>query len=77
MRFTTAVGVASHVETGRIHALAVTTSKRFILWPNVPTIAETVSPDYDVLAWYAVAAPKGIPAPLVTLRPRPFTRRGS
>ncbi|MBI4193443.1 MAG: tripartite tricarboxylate transporter substrate binding protein [Betaproteobacteria bacterium] len=63
--FTTAAGVANHVETGRIRALAVTTSKRFVLWPNVPTIAETVLPNFDVLAWYAVAAPKNMPAPLV------------
>ena len=63
--FTTAAGVTQHVEAGRIRALAVTTKKRFVLWPNVPTIAETVVPDYDVLAWYGVAAPKGLPPALV------------
>lgn len=63
--FTTAAGVTSHVEAGRIRALAVTTKKRFVLWPNVPTIAETVAPDFDVLAWYAVAGPKSLPAALV------------
>jgi tripartite-type tricarboxylate transporter receptor subunit TctC len=62
--FTTAAGVTNHVEAGRIRALAVTTKKRFVLWPNVPTIAETVVPDFDVLAWYAVAAPANLPAPL-------------
>jgi tripartite-type tricarboxylate transporter receptor subunit TctC len=64
--FTTAAGVTNHVEAGRIRALAVTTKKRFVLWPNVPTIAETVVPDFDVLAWYAVAAPANLPAPLTT-----------
>jgi tripartite-type tricarboxylate transporter receptor subunit TctC len=59
--FTTAAGVIHHVAEGRIRALAVTTKKRFVLWPNVPTIAETVLPEFDVLAWYAVAAPKGLP----------------
>jgi tripartite-type tricarboxylate transporter receptor subunit TctC len=63
--FTTAAGVINHVEAGRIRPLAVTTKKRFALWPNVPTIAETVSPDFDVLAWYAVAAPKNVPSALV------------
>ena len=63
--FTTAAGVINHVEAGRIRALAVTTKKRFVVWPNVPTIAETVVPDFDVLAWYAVAGPKNLPAPLV------------
>ncbi len=58
--FTTAAGVTQHVESGRLRALAVTTKKRFILWPNVPTIAETVVPEFDVLGWYAVAAPKNL-----------------
>jgi tripartite-type tricarboxylate transporter receptor subunit TctC len=62
--FTTAAGVTNHVEAGRIRALGVTTKKRFVLWPNVPTIAETVVPDFDVLAWYAVAGPANLPAPL-------------
>jgi tripartite-type tricarboxylate transporter receptor subunit TctC len=63
--FTTAAGVTAHVESGKIRPLAVTTKKRFVLWPNVPTIAETVVPNFDVLAWYAVAGPKNMPAPLV------------
>jgi tripartite-type tricarboxylate transporter receptor subunit TctC len=62
--FTTAAGVTTHVEAGRIRALAVTTKKRFALWPNVPTIAETVVPDFDVLAWYALAAPANLPPAL-------------
>ena len=64
--FTTAAGVINHVEAGRIRALAVTTKKRFVLWPTVPTIAETVVPEFDVLAWYAVAAPANLPAPLTS-----------
>ena len=63
--FTTAAGVTNHVEAGRIRALAVTTRKRFVLWPNVPTIAETVVPDFDVLAWYAVAGPRNLPPAIV------------
>ncbi len=64
--FTTAGGSTSYVDTGRLRALAVTTKKRFVLWPDVPTIAETVAPGFDVLAWYAVAAPKNMQAALVT-----------
>ena len=63
--FTTAAGVAQHVESGRLLALAVTTRSRFVLWPKVPTIAETVVPDFDVLGWYAVAAPAKLPAGLL------------
>jgi tripartite-type tricarboxylate transporter receptor subunit TctC len=63
--FTTAAGVTQHVESGRLRALAVTTRQRFALWPQVPTIAETVVPDFDVLGWYAVAAPPKLPRALV------------
>jgi tripartite-type tricarboxylate transporter receptor subunit TctC len=63
--FTTAAGVTQHVESGRLRALAVTTRSRFVLWPQVPTIAETVVPDFDVLGWYAVAGPAKLPAGLV------------
>ena len=62
--FTTAAGVTQHIESGRLRALAVTTKKRFVLWPQVPTIAETVLPEFDVLAWYAVAAPRNLPSGL-------------
>lgn len=62
--FTTPGGASNFVDSGRIRAIAVTTKKRFSLWPNVPTLAETVLPDFDVLAWYAVAAPKTLPAPI-------------
>jgi len=62
--FTTAAGVTQHVDSGRLRALAVTTRKRFVLWPSVPTIAETVLPEFDVLGWYAVAAPRNLPAAL-------------
>lgn len=63
--FSTAAGVTNYVEAGKIRALAVTTKQRFALWPDVPTIAETALPGFDVLAWYAVAAPKNMQAPLV------------
>lgn len=63
--FTTAGGAANFVNSGRLRALAVTTKKRFALWPDVPTIDETVLPGFDVTAWYAVAAPKNLSAPLV------------
>lgn len=63
--FTTAGGAANFVSNGRLRALAVTTKKRFALWPDVPTIDETVLPGFDVTAWYAVAAPKNLPAALL------------
>lgn len=62
--FNTPAGVDVHVASGKMRVLAITTNKRFAMWPNVPAIAETI-PDFDVRGWYALAAPKGLPLHLV------------
>jgi tripartite-type tricarboxylate transporter receptor subunit TctC len=59
--FTSLAGMAGHIESGKVKPLAVTSKNRFAAFPNVPTIAETVVPDFDVSAWYALAAPKNLP----------------
>jgi tripartite-type tricarboxylate transporter receptor subunit TctC len=63
--FSSVAGMAPQVESGKVRMLAVTTKRRYAPLPNVPTVAETVLPDFDALAWYALAAPKNLPAPLV------------
>ena len=63
--FTSMAGMSQHLQSGKLRALAVTSKQRFALAPNVPTVAETVLPDFDVSAWYALAGPKGLPAPVV------------
>jgi tripartite-type tricarboxylate transporter receptor subunit TctC len=49
-------------KAGRIRALAVTGLKRSPLLPNVPTLAESGLKDFNVVAWQAITAPKGLPA---------------
>lgn len=63
--FSSVAGVTPHVESGKMRILAVSTRKRYGALPNVPTIAETVLPGFDALAWYALAGPKNLPAPVV------------
>lgn len=63
--FNTPQGVETHVASGRMRVLAITTRDRFSLWPQVPTLAETVLPGFDVRGWYALAAPRGLPPPLL------------
>ena len=63
--FSSVAGITPQVESGKMRILAVTTKKRFVGFPNVPTVAETVLPDFDALAWYALAAPKQLPAPVL------------
>ncbi|HUF80098.1 MAG TPA: tripartite tricarboxylate transporter substrate binding protein [Burkholderiales bacterium] len=60
--FNTPSGVEAHVRAKRMRVLAITTRSRFALWPDAPTIAETAVPGFDVRGWYAVAAPKNVPA---------------
>ena len=64
MRFSSIPPVLQHVRAGRLRALAVTSTKRFALVPEVPTVAETV-PGFEVLSWYGVFAPAGTPAAIV------------
>ncbi len=56
--------VAPILQQKDVKALAVTSAKRAATLPNVPSIAETV-PGYELLTWFAVAAPAGTPRPIV------------
>jgi tripartite-type tricarboxylate transporter receptor subunit TctC len=48
-----------HIKTGRLKALAVTSGRRSPAVPEVPTIAESGLPGYEVINWYGVLAPAG------------------
>jgi tripartite-type tricarboxylate transporter receptor subunit TctC len=61
--FSSVAGITPQVEAGKMKVLAVTTKKRYAPLAGVPTIAETVVPEFDAIAWYALAAPKRLPAP--------------
>jgi tripartite-type tricarboxylate transporter receptor subunit TctC len=50
-----------HVRSGKLHALAVTTAQRLPAYPEIPSVAESGLPDYDVVAWHGLLAPKGLP----------------
>src|SRR5215813_2069505 len=54
-----------HIRTGKLRAIAVTTLKRSVFLPNVPTINEFL-PEFDVTAWNGIAAPKGTPAAIIS-----------
>ena len=54
-----------HVKSGKLRALAVTGSKRSASAPEVPTIAESGVPGYEVYEWNAVFAPAGTPPDII------------
>jgi tripartite-type tricarboxylate transporter receptor subunit TctC len=57
--------VLGQIRGGSVRALAVTTRTRSKALPEVPTLAESGMPDFDVSAWYGLAAPAGVPADLM------------
>jgi tripartite-type tricarboxylate transporter receptor subunit TctC len=54
-----------HIRTGRIRALGVTSAQRSPSLPELPTIAESGLPGYDVVSWFGVLAPAAVPRPLI------------
>lgn len=54
-----------HVKAGKLRAVAVTSAQRMPLLPDVPTVAESGYPGFDVQSWFAIAAPAGTPRPVV------------
>ena len=55
-----------YVRAGRLRALGISTAQRSPALPDIPTIAESGLPGFDVSAWYGVLAPAGLPRPLLT-----------
>lgn len=53
------------IRSGRMTALAVTSAKRAAMAPDVPTLAESGVPGFDINGWYAILAPAGTPAAIV------------
>lgn len=56
-----------HIRSGKLRAIAVTTTKRWPGAPEIPTMAESGLPGYEVSAWFGLLAPAGTPAPVVDL----------
>jgi tripartite-type tricarboxylate transporter receptor subunit TctC len=54
-----------HVRAGRLRALAVTTARRVAAAPELPTVAESGYPGYEVTNWHGLVGPKGLPREVV------------
>jgi tripartite-type tricarboxylate transporter receptor subunit TctC len=49
------------INSGRVRALAVTSAKRSPLLPDVPTLAESALPGFELTEWYGIVAPARTP----------------
>ena len=63
--FENLISVGAHVKSGKMRALAVGGSKRSNALPDLPTVAESGVPGYDMVLWFGVLAPGGTPRPVV------------
>jgi len=57
--------LVGYIQSRRVRAIAVTTPKRALSFPDLPTIAESGVPGYEVTSWNGMLAPAGTPADIV------------
>ncbi|HEX3171286.1 MAG TPA: tripartite tricarboxylate transporter substrate-binding protein, partial [Burkholderiales bacterium] len=65
MYFGTTPSTLPFVQNGKLRALGVTTAKRSVAAPELPTIAEAGLPGYEQSAWHGLLAPTGTPEPVI------------
>ena len=64
----------AQVRAGKIKAIAVTTAQRSVLAPELPTIAESGLPGFDISTWFGIFVPAGTPRDVVDRLHAEFTR---
>jgi len=65
LTFTSIPTVLSFIKSGRLKGLAVSTTKRSSILPDIPTLHESGVSGYEATLWYGIIAPAGIPDPIV------------
>ena len=63
--FDNLASATAQIKAGKLRALAVTTAQRASALPEVPTMAQSGLPGFDVSTWFGVFGPAGIPAPII------------
>jgi tripartite-type tricarboxylate transporter receptor subunit TctC len=63
--FATMPAAMPHVKSGKVRPVAVTTAKRSLVMPDLPTIAEAGIKGYEAATWYGLLAPARTPKPIV------------
>jgi tripartite-type tricarboxylate transporter receptor subunit TctC len=57
--------LVGHIKAGKVRPIAVTTSARALSFPELPTVAESGVPGYEVTSWNGMLAPAGTPQDIV------------
>ena len=70
---TNALTAVPLVRTGKLRALAITTARRATAFPDLPSIAESGVPGYDICSWNGLFAPRGTPGTVIEIINRDVT----
>ncbi|NBR27352.1 MAG: tripartite tricarboxylate transporter substrate binding protein [Betaproteobacteria bacterium] len=65
MTFGNAASVSQHAKSGRLRALAVTSAEPSRLFPDLPTVAATGLPGYEMVSYFGIFGPPKLPAEIV------------
>lgn len=65
LMFDLVLTAAPHIKSGAVRALAVTGVQRSGVLPDLPTVAQSGLPGYEVSAWFGIFAPADLPQPIV------------
>ncbi|MCJ9707931.1 tripartite tricarboxylate transporter substrate binding protein, partial [Bordetella hinzii] len=63
---TTPPTVIGQIQAGQLRGLAITSSRRHPMLPDVPTTAEAGLPDFQLEAWFSIFGPAGLPPEVVS-----------
>ena len=66
--------IIQHVKSGKMKAIAVTSAKRALAMPDLPTVQETGIKDYDVTSWNGMLAPAATPVEIIRRLNTDFNR---
>ncbi len=72
--FTNPTASTPHVKSGRLKMIALSTARRWPLLPEIPTLAESGVPGYELLIWSGLAAPAATPQAVLTRLHRALTQ---
>ncbi len=65
LSFATMPSAMAHVRSGKLRGVAVTSLKRYAVAPELPTVAESGLPGFEMVAWQGLLAPKATPPALI------------
>jgi tripartite-type tricarboxylate transporter receptor subunit TctC len=65
LMFDNLASAAAQVRAGKLKGFAVTTANRSGFFPELPTVAESGLPGFDISTWFGIFAPAGTPGPIV------------